>query len=250
MSTATQEPTVVAVIPMYNEQATIRAVVEAACPHVDALVVVDDGSDDAGLARLTDMPVHVIRHEANRGKGESLRRGFRAASQLGATAVITLDGDGQHPPDAIPCLRAIHEAAPEALVIAAREDAAGSAPRVRRAANRTADFFVSWAAGVRLRDTQSGFRLYPAALARRLCDGCGEGFAFESEALMEAVARGYEARYVGIPALYVDLARPSHYRPLRDSLAIARMVALRLLRSGLSPRRLVRSQRSGPFPST
>ncbi len=247
---AAQQDAVVAVIPMYNEQATIRAVVAAVCPHVDAVVVVDDGSADAGLAQLADVPVHLIRHESNRGKGESLRRGFRAALDLGATAVITLDGDGQHPPDAIPCLRAIHEAAPDALVIAAREDTAGSAPRLRRGANRAADFFVSWAAGVRLRDTQSGFRLYPAALARLLCEGRGEGFAFESEALMEVVARGHEVRYVRIPALYGDLARPSHYRPLRDSLAIARLVAVRLLRSGLSPRRLVRSQGSGVFPST
>lgn len=247
---AAQQGTVVALIPMYNERATIRAVVDAACPHVDAVVVVDDGSTDASLAQLADVPVQLIRHEANRGKGESLRRGFRAACQLGATAVITLDGDGQHPPDAIPCLRALHEAAPDALVIAAREDAAGNAPRVRRAANRTADFFVSWAVGMRLRDTQSGFRLYPSTLARRLCEGRGEGFAFESEVLMEAVGRGHEVRYARIPALYGDLARPSHYRPLRDSLAIARLVAVRLLRSGLSPRRLVRSQRSGPFPST
>lgn len=250
MSAAGQDDTVVAVIPMYNEQATIRTVVDAARAHVDAVVVVDDGSTDASLEQLADTSVHVTRNEANRGKGESLRRGFRAALDLGATAVVTLDGDGQHPADAVPCLRATHEAAPGALVIAAREDQFGNAPRVRRAANRIADFFVSWAAGVCLCDTQSGFRLYPATLALRLCEGRGEGFAFESEALMEAVARGYEARYVRIPALYGALARPSHYRPVRDSLAIARLVALRLLRSGLSPRRLMRSQRSGSFHST
>jgi glycosyltransferase involved in cell wall biosynthesis len=250
MSAAADQELVVAVIPMYDEQATIRAVVDATCCQVDAVVVVDDGSGDASLARLADAPVHVIRHEANRGKGESLRRGFRAALELGASAVVPLDADGEHPPDAIGSLRTAHRTEPAALVIAARDDAAGNAPRLRRGANRTADFFVSWAAGLRLRDTQSGFRLYPAALARRLCDGRGEGFAFESEALMEAVARGHEVRYVHIPALYDDLARPSHYRPLRDSLAIARMVALRLLRRGLSPRRLLRSHRSGSPPST
>lgn len=249
MSQAGSDDAVVAVVPMYNEEATIHAVVDAVRPHVDAVVVVDDGSTDASLAQLAGMSIHLIRHEANRGKGESLRRGFYRALELGAKAVVTLDGDGQHPPDAIACLRTAHQAAPNALVIAAREDAVGDAPRVRRGANRTADFFVSWAAGMHLRDTQSGFRLYPAALARRLCEGRGEGFAFESEALMEAVARGHEARYVRIPALYGNLARPSHFRPVRDSLAIARLVGLRLLRGGLSPRRLMRSQRSGAFPS-
>lgn len=247
MTTERADPKrVVAVIPVLNEEARIRRVVEGACSRVDEVVVVDDGSTDASAVELAGLSCHLLRHPANRGKGESLRWGFRRALELGASAVISLDGDGQHPPEHIPELIAVHRATGQTLVVAARRDPGASAPRLRRGANRTADFFISWAAGTALHDTQSGFRLYPASLAHRLCSAPGEDFAFESEALMDAVEWGHPLRFVCIPAIYEDLGRASHYRPIRDTLAITKRVAVHLLRSGLSPTRLARSLRASP----
>lgn len=235
---------VVAVIPVYNDAATVCAVVEAARPHVDHVIVVDDGSTDGTAARLDDVSAERIRIATNRGKGEALRRGLGRARDLGAAAAVTLDADGQHPPDHLPALLAAHARDPGAVVIGARDPAAAPAPRHRRAANRVADFFLSWAAGRPLRDTQSGYRLYPAAAIDLAAGTATEGFVYESEVLVACVERGFPVRYVDIPPVYTGLARGSHYRPVADTTRITLRVARRLLRRGLAPVRLVRSLRA------
>jgi len=231
----------VAVLPAYNEAGTIRRVVDAVTPHVGRVIVVDDGSTDGTAAALCGTPAECLRDEHNQGKGHALRHGFRRALELGANTIITLDGDGQHPPERVPALLAEHELDPGAIVIAARRQRRADAPALRRAANRVADFFISWAAGACLLDTQSGFRLYPRAVAEAGLACTAEGFVFECGILIAAVTQGCPVRYVAIPALYPDTARASHYRPIADTLRITRHVGRRILRSGASPRRLARS---------
>ena len=237
---------IIAVIPVYNEVRTVRRIVDAVAPCVDQVVVVDDGSSDGTLATLEGASVEAIRHPVNRGKGEALRCGCARARQLGATAVITLDADGQHPPEQLPALLAAHAADPEAILVGARDRRSAAAPRTRRAANRVADFFISWAVGRRLLDTQSGFRLYPAAAVDVAVGTASDGFVYESATLMSVAERGFRVRYVTIPSIYDALQRPSHYRPVRDTARITVHVGGRLLRTGFSPRRLVRALAPAP----
>lgn len=234
---------VAAVIPAYNEALTVREVVTRALSVVDAVYVVDDGSTDGTADALSGLPARLLRHAANRGKGDSLRTGFCHALADGYPLVVTLDADGQHPPEAIAELLAAAGRAPGALVVGRRHDKARHAPPGRRLSNAIADFFISWAAGRRLADTQSGFRLYPRALLEPVAAGAAVHhgrFAFESEVLIEAVRRGVPVVAVDVPCVYARAARPSHYRPLLDAAGIARVVATRLLRRGLYPRGLWR----------
>lgn len=223
----------VAVIPAYNEASTLHGVVASAQPWVDAVIVVDDGSTDGTGDCLGSMPenVCVLRHEHNRGKAAALATGFRHALELGATHVVTLDADGQHRPEDIPRLLAAAADDPPAVVIGERQDKRSAAPAARRMANHFADFWISLAAGRRIRDSQSGFRVYPAELLR---DGrfplsrSAEGFVLETELLVAAAYLGYPLRYVPIDSLYPQAARPSHYRAVHDTtqitLAVARML--------------------------
>src|SRR5690348_12897645 len=94
------------VIPALNESLRIRGVVEGALAHCPRVIVVDDGSDDDTVARLEGLPITLLRHSERRGKGASLRDGFREALRKGARAVVTMDGDGQHSADDIPRLLA------------------------------------------------------------------------------------------------------------------------------------------------
>jgi hypothetical protein len=114
-------------------------------------------------------------------------------------------------------------------------------------ANRVADFWVSWAAGGRVDDSQSGLRLYPADALRRLDldrRRRAGGFAFESEVLIDAGRLGIRTASVPIEALYGGvLRRPSHFRPVTDIARIVRMVAGKLLRRGMDPVGLWRSLR-------
>ncbi len=231
------------VIPARNEAATIADIAARALQAAATVIVVDDGSTDGTHERLGGLPVVLLRNERNRGKGASLWRGMHHALALGADGVVTLDGDGQHAPEDIPRLLRIARAHPDDIVIGARLLGRETAPRARRAANRVADFCIGWAAGQPLDDSQSGFRVYPASLLRRLevRHGPGRGFVFESEALIIAARLGVRCRSVAIAAVYPANARPSHFRPVLDIARISRMVAWQLLRRGMYPVGLYRS---------
>jgi len=242
---ASRPPVTWAVIPAFNERATLRGVVSAVLPHVNGVVVVDDGSNDGSAESLADLPVTVLRNSVNLGKAPSLWRGLKAARAAGADAVVTLDADGQHPEDEIPRLLAVYREAPSMLVVGARTDKRQSAPLYRRLSNDLADFWISWAAGRPLIDTQSGFRVYPGALVDIMPERLGRAraFVFESQILIEAAQLGFASAFVRIPTIYPEGLRPSRYRPVRDGLLIVAMVAGKLLRRGLYPAGLYRALR-------
>jgi glycosyltransferase involved in cell wall biosynthesis len=230
--------TVVLVIPAYNEARAIGDVVARSLAVARHVIVVDDGSTDATWSELARHPVCALRHASNRGKAAALLTGIARALRDGAERIVTLDGDGQHRPEDVARLVQAADHAPGAIITGSRRADGWRAPRARDWANRTADFFISWAAGGPIEDTQSGLRLYPAAVLRRLLAGAGRsrGFAFESEILIAAGRAGIVILPVPIPALYGGpTARASHFRPLRDIPRIAVVVAWQLLRRGLSP---------------
>jgi glycosyltransferase involved in cell wall biosynthesis len=241
---------IAAVVPAYNEAATIADIVHRARQQVERVIVVDDGSRDDTAVRAETAGAMVVRQPDNQGKGASLWRGMQTALAQGAEAVITLDADGQHRPEDIPKLLDAHRRWPDRPIIAARLQCREAAPRLRRFANGMADFWVSWAAGCPIPDTQSGFRLYPAEFLRRASGPWqgGRGFAFESALLIRA---GRQRRYpatVAIETIYHTQGRPSHYRPWRDTLRIVALVAWSLLERGLYPLGLLRSLRLLPLP--
>lgn len=231
-------PNFAVVIPAYNEAATIRDLAARThnfCPRV---IVVDDGSSDGTGAALDGLLVQRLRNGANEGKASALWHGVQAALALGVDLVVTLDGDGQHAPEDIPRLVAVAEENPDAIVIGARLADRRAIPAARYVANRIAAFWLSWACGQRLTDSQSGFRVYPAGLFHRLDipHGRGRGFVFESEILIEAARLGYRCVMAPIAAVYRPGLRSSHFRPVLDVLRITRMIAWKLLSRGFYPR--------------
>lgn len=243
--------TVSVVMPAYNEAATIAEIVRRARQQIERVIVVDDGSGDDTAAQAEASGAVVLRQATNRGKGASLWRGMHYAVERGADAVITLDADGQHRPEDIPKLLAAHRRWPGRPIIAARLERRECAPPLRRFANGMADFWVSWAAGCPIADTQSGFRLYPAELLRRVAgpEKGRRGFAFESALLIEAGRQGRYPLAVAIETIYHPHGRPSHYRPWRDTLRIVDLVARSLFRRGMYPVGLLRSIRLLPLPA-
>ncbi len=233
---------VAVVIPAYNEAATIRDVAGRARAQLDCVIVVDDGSSDATAAQLDGLDVVLLRNPQNVGKAASLWRGLQRALELGFDAVITLDGDGQHRPEDIPRVIEVARIHPGQVVIASRLKGRERAPPLRLFANRMANFWISWAAGYFIPDSQSGFRLYPADVIRhaRVHHARRHGFVLESEILIDAAWRGAKSVPLAIESLYFKAARPSHYKAWRDTLAIMRMVAWRLLLRGLNLPGLIR----------
>jgi glycosyltransferase involved in cell wall biosynthesis len=118
--TAPEPLRVVAVIAAFNEGPHIGEVVLGTRPHVDAVIVVDDGSADDTAAAAQAAGAEVVRHAGNRGKGVAVRSGLAAARGRGFSHVLLMDGDLQHRPADVP--RLIEAAAGDAdVIVGARE---------------------------------------------------------------------------------------------------------------------------------
>lgn len=213
---APQPGRVAILIPALNEELAIRRVVESALAVLPDVIVVDDGSTDGTPAILAGLPVTVIRHDAPKGKGESLRDGFREVLRRGFDAVVAMDGDGQHDAADIPRMLAAARRFPDHLVIGARIRTRTNQPNARRRANAVADWGISWGCGIPVADTQSGQRYYPKA-AMELVDLPAQGFVFEAAILIAAVReRGLGVVSIPIESRYDREFRLSHFRPVRD----------------------------------
>src|SRR5207249_4116089 len=162
--------------------------------------LVDDGSRDGSADVARRAGADVIRHPRRLGKGEAIRTGVAAAQARGASIVVTLDGDGQHSPAELGALLDAARAMPRAIVVGVRRGECGGLPPDRLNAMRVAGFFVNWACGLRLDDTQSGFRAYPIELFDHVQPRHG-GFVFETEVLVAGVARGWPVHEVPVTAI-------------------------------------------------
>jgi glycosyltransferase involved in cell wall biosynthesis len=238
------------VIPALNEALRIRSVVEGALAQCARVIVGDDGSDDETVAQIADLPVTLLQHPRRMGKGASLRDGFRAALRLGARAVLTMDGDGQHSADDIPRMLEAANRHPGYVVIGARLRRRSQQPLYRRLANEFGDWGLAWGTGYQIADSQSGQRLYPAAVAA-LDDVPGEDFVFEAQILISA-SRLLGTRCVSVPieSRYKcvhsgEQFRASHFRPLRDLWRITSHIVMQALRHGGIPE-VYRSIRANP----
>src|SRR5262245_38191027 len=207
----------VVVIPVHNEASTIAAVVVAARTYLP-VIVVDDASDDGSGQLAAASGATVLTLSRQRGKGAALRRGFAEALRQGADAVVTLDGDGQHDPHDIPRLLEASQRCPGSLIIGSRLDSAEAIPLGRLYAMEVVSFWINWLGHCTVWDTQSGLRLYPAAVLRTLPLRHG-GFLFESALLIKASQTGWPVCEIPIRAVYPP-GRASQYRPLRDSIPI------------------------------
>jgi glycosyltransferase involved in cell wall biosynthesis len=153
-----------AVVPAYNEAATVGGVVAAlrsAEPDVD-VVVVDDGSTDATSEEATAAGAQVLRLPFNLGIGGSVQAGFQYALEHGYDYMVQVDGDGQHRPDEIGKLFAAMDEGDADIVCGSRflTDQGYPAPISRRTGIHIFSFILSRVIGQRVSDPTSGFRLY------------------------------------------------------------------------------------------
>ena len=203
-----------AVIPCFNESASITALTRALRQRLPSVVVVDDGSTDGTAHLAQNAGALVIRHDRNRGKGAALQTGLAWALKKNFAWVVTLDGDGQHAPDDLPALWRCAESTGARLVVGNRMNDACAMPWLRRRVNRWMSRQLSRRAGKILPDTQSGFRLIHLPTWAALPINA-ERFEIESEMLLAFLAAGERVEFV--PVSVIASARRSHIRPVTDS---------------------------------
>lgn len=214
---------ILVVIPALDAARSLGRVVEGCLEHLPDVLVVNDGSTDETHTVADRAGARVLDHDVNRGKGAALKTGFRTAIDGGYDAVLSLDADGQHLPSEIPKFIQAYRGSRADLIIGDRSHLWGGMVPRRRNANRFSAWSISKCAGVRVPDSQSGFRVYSTAMLSEIPIRAN-GFAAESEIIVRAGRAGRTIAFVPIELAFVDGLSTSHYRPLLDTLRIAFVV--------------------------
>lgn len=204
-------------IPTYNNAGTLAAVLDGVLQYTNQVLVVNDGSTDHTAEILAAYPqLEVISYSPNQGKGHALKTGFRKALSLGYTYAITIDSDGQHYPSDLPLFVSAIEAEPQRLIIGARNLDQENVPTKSSFGNRFSNFWFWVETGIRLPDTQSGYRLYPLEQAGKL-KYFSRKYELEIEAPVRIAWKGVPVGYIPVQVYYPPAAeRISHFRPFKD----------------------------------
>jgi len=208
-----------ALIPAFNAAQSLPNLLLQVNKHLPDILVVDDGSTDNTAEAARQGGATVIRLEKNRGKGNALKTGFKAALDAGFTAVLTLDADGQHDPERIPEFLML--ASPDALIIGCREARLEKMPFPRILSNQITSSMLSMLTGTLLRDSQSGYRLIGCEILSKV-ELETDHFETESELLLKAARLGYRPQFLPIPTRY-DGER-SFMRPALDTARFIRLL--------------------------
>jgi len=204
-------------VPVYNHAATLRQVVEGLLRHHQQVLVVDDGSSDDVTAAIADLPIELLQHQRNLGKGAALRTAAAWGLELGMRHMVTIDADGQHDPDDLPRFLDEIEKHPQALIVGHRDFAQASIPGSSRFGRQFSNFWLRVQTGRQLKDSQSGFRAYPLMIFEHL-NFWTRRYNFEVEVLVRSAWAGLELRDLDIAVYYPPGdERISHFRGFMDN---------------------------------
>ncbi|MDN4014200.1 DUF2062 domain-containing protein [Chryseobacterium gambrini] len=213
---AISEKKICVLIPTYNNEKTLKRVIDGVLDYTEDIIIVNDGSTDSTREILRSYSqIEVIDLPENKGKGNGLKIGFRKAKELGYHYAITIDSDGQHYPDDIPVfVEALLNEKEDVLLIGNRNMSQDGIPKKSSFGNRFSNFWFWFETGIKLEDTQSGYRLYP--LHKIPKKYFTPKFEFEIEIIVRTAWRHVPVKNVPVKVLYDPAERVSHFRPFKD----------------------------------
>lgn len=209
------------VIPTYNESMTISEIVAKIKKGGLDILVVDDGSQDetAKLARQNGASVIVFKQ--NRGKGASLKAGFKHALKKGYESIVVMDGDGQHDPEDIRRFIQTAKSTDADLIIGNRMNDTKTMPFVRWITNKWMSSFISRICGQKIPDTQCGFRFIKASLLEKV-RLVSSKYETESELLIRAGRERFKILSIPIKSIYNNEVSAIH--PIKDAFRFLRLM--------------------------
>ena len=216
---------ILVLIPVYNAARHLPELIPRLRQFVcdENALFVNDGSTDETLTVLKKYDVNYISFPANQGKGSALAAGFSYAMSHGYRSVLTVDADLQHLPEEIPRFYADDDG--EHLIVGTRGMDLRVMPFSRWLTNNLTSLIISIFSTQRVRDSQSGFRLIPTSLLRRIHLKT-VGYDFESEMLFKAGAVGCRFGEVPVTTVYEDST--SFINPVRDTGRFIRQIWKRI----------------------
>ncbi len=200
MNNTLRKNNVCAVIPFYNEENTIKEIIEKTLNYVDLIICIDDGSTDDSIKNIPESKnITVLKNNVNRGKGYSLKRGFEKSIEIKTEYTITLDSDLQHPPENIPAF--IEKLNSNDLVIGNRLNNISKMPFQRIISNIITSKLLSVKTKMKIPDSQCGFRGFRTEILKLILPTFN-GFEAESEMLVKAANNNLRISFVNIPTIY------------------------------------------------
>jgi len=190
------QPKIIAAIPAYNEARHIEEIVARTLRYVTQVIVVDDGSEDGTGERAKRAGATVVKHDRNLGKGVAINKAFIIARESNPLAMVLLDGDGQHRPEEIPLLLDPVLDGRADMVVGSRFLTNNYIPKYRMLGQTVLNITTNLGSGIKLSDTQSGFRAFSRRAIERITLK-ETGFAVESE--MQFKANRHRLRVAEVP---------------------------------------------------
>ena len=213
------------IIPAHNEaKAIARLVKRIRQQHLD-VVVIDDGCADNTAQIAQDNGAIILRNNYNQGKGVSLIKGFHYVLGKDYSAVITMDGDGQHLAEDISHFIQAAEHSGSGIFIGNRLSMAKGMPWVRILTNKLMSWILSKVAKQKIPDSQCGFRLIKREVLKKL-DLKSAKYEIESEVLIRAARLGFKIEAVPIKTVYGG--EKSKINPFADTLRFIRFISKEL----------------------
>ncbi|NUY81398.1 DUF2062 domain-containing protein [Flavobacterium sp. MAH-1] len=229
------------IIPTYNNHKTLKRVIDSVLEYTPDIIIVNDGATDSTSEILENYrQLTIVTHPKNIGKGMALRNGFAKARELGFDHAITIDSDGQHFASDLPIFLEALEAEGDILLIGGRNMTQEGVPKKSSFGNNFSNFWFWFETGIRLEDTQSGYRSYP--LKRIPKKYFTKKFEFEIEVIVRAAWRGIDVKNVPIQVKYDPNERVSHFRPFKDftRISILNTILVTICLLWIFPRNLFR----------
>jgi glycosyltransferase involved in cell wall biosynthesis len=199
-------------LPVYNEEGTVGAVLDAVRRYFQGdVLVVDDGSTDGTVRVLAERrDVSVITHPFNMGYGRALAEGFSVARARGCDRVVTMDCDGQHEPAHIPGFLAVLDEGWD-IVSGSRylpesEELGIIAPGQRMEVNRRVTAEINQVTGWQLTDAFCGFKAYRLSALDGI-ELSEPGYAMPLEMWAKAYRAGLLVRELAVERIYCDRDR-------------------------------------------
>ncbi len=188
------------VIAAFNEEKHIQKVLRETKRLCENIIVVDDGSSDATYEIAKKEGVIALHHVINLGKGAAIKTGCDYALKEGAKTIILMDADGQHEPEDIPrFLKALEK---RDIVFGYRK-LSKDMPRVYRLGNFSINLMSQVLFGIKIKDTQCGFRAMTAR-AYRMVRWEATDYSMESEMIANAGKHNLRYSEIGIKTQYHD----------------------------------------------
>ena len=236
------------IVPTYNNQKTLKRVLDSILDFTTNVIIINDGSTDETTEILKQYSqLTQIHHPKNLGKGRALRNGFRKAIEMNFEYAITIDSDGQHFATDIPKFIAEIQNEPNSLLIGSRNMTQENVPKKSSFGNKFSNFWFKFETGIKLDDTQSGFRLYPLRLIPK--QFYTNKFEFEIEVIVRSAWKGIVVKNIPIQILYDPEERVSHFRPFQDFTRISILNTVLVLNALLyiKPRDFLRNAKKKGF---